>query len=69
MLGVSNTKRYKKRPNDVLQNIAMRWLQSFWGPKVAPFGPIDGPLSIDLEIPFFRLMLGRASTLAMLSFT
>ena len=36
----------------------MRWLQSFWGPEVAHFGPLYGPLSIDLEIPFFRLKLG-----------
>ena len=28
MLGVSSTKRQKKRPNDFLQNIGMRWLQS-----------------------------------------
>ena len=69
MLGVSSTKRYKKRPNDFLQNIGMRWLQSFWGPEVANIGPLDGPLSIDLEVPFFRLKLGRTSALTMLSFT
>ena len=47
----------------------MRRLQSFWGPEVAHFGPLDGPLSMDLEVPFFRLKLGRISTLTMLSFT
>ena len=47
----------------------MRRLQSFWGPEVAHFGPLDGPLSMDLEVPFFRLKLGRTSTLTMLSFT
>ena len=35
----------------------MRWLQSFWVAKVAHFGSLDGPLSIDLEVPFFRLKL------------
>ena len=44
----------------------MIWLQSFWGPEVAHFGPLGGALSIDLEVPF-RLKLGRASTLTMLS--
>ena len=47
----------------------MRRLQSFWGPEVAHFGPLDGPLSMDLEVPFFRLKLGRTSTVTMLSFT
>ena len=45
----------------------MRRLQSFWGPEVAHFGPLDGPLSMDLEVPFFRLKLGKTSTLTMLS--
>ena len=45
------------------------WLQSFWGPEVAQFGPLDGPLSIDLEVPFFRLKLGKTSTLPLLSVT
>ena len=35
----------------------MRWLQSFWGPEVAHFGPLDGTLSTDLEVSFFRLKL------------
>ena len=43
----------------------MRRLQSFWGSEVAHFGPLDGPLSMDLEVPFFRLKLGRTSTLTM----
>ena len=42
----------------------MRWLQSFWGPEVAYFGPLDGTRSIDLEVPFLRLKLGRNSTLS-----
>ena len=37
----------------------MRRLQSFWAPEVAPFRPLDGPLSMELEVPFFRLKLGR----------
>ena len=45
----------------------MRRLQSFWGHEVAHFGPLDGFLSMDLEVPFFRLKLGRTSTLTMLS--
>ena len=45
----------------------MRRLQSFWEPEVAHFGPLDGPLSMDLEV-LFRLKLGR-TTLTMLSFT
>ena len=28
--------------------------------------PLDGPLSMDLEVPFFRLQLGRTSTLTVL---
>ena len=40
----------------------MRRLQSFWGPEVAHFWPLDSPLSMDLEVPFFRLKLGRTST-------
>ena len=36
---------------------------NFWGPEVVHFGPPDGPLRIDLEVPFFRLKLGRTSTL------
>ena len=47
----------------------MRWLQSFWGPEVAHFGPLDSAISIDLEVPFFRLKLSITSTLTMLSFT
>ena len=47
----------------------MQRLQSFWGPEVAHFGPLDGPLSMDLQIPFFRLKLGRTSTLSIVSFT
>ena len=47
----------------------MRRLQSFWVPEVAHFGLLDGPLSMDLEVPFFRIKLGRTSTLTMLSFT
>ena len=39
----------------------------FLGTRGYHFGPLDGPLSIDLEVPFFRLKLGR--TLTMLSFT
>ena len=42
---------------------------NFWGPEVAHFGLLDGPLSIDLEAPFFGLKLGRTSTLTTLSFT
>ena len=47
----------------------MRRLQSFWKPEVAHFGPLDGPFSNDLEVPFFRLKLGISSTLTVLSFT
>ena len=47
----------------------MRCLRSFWEPEVAQFGPLGGPLSIDLEVPFLRLKLGRTSTLTMLSFS
>ena len=36
----------------------MRRLQSFWEPEIAQFGPLDGPLSMDLEDQFFRLKLG-----------
>ena len=32
----------------------MRWLQSFWGPEVAYFGPLEDPLSMDQEIPFIK---------------
>ena len=67
MFGVFSSKKTAKR--FFLQNIGMRWLQSFWGPEVANIGPLDGPLSIDLEVPFFRLKLGRTSALTMLSFT
>ena len=37
----------------------MRRLQSFWGPEVAHIGPLDGPLSMDIEVSFFRLKLGN----------
>ena len=47
----------------------MRRLQSFCGHEVVHFGPLDGPLSMDLEVPFFRLKLARTSTLTILSFT
>ena len=47
----------------------MRRLESFWRSEVAHFGPLDGPLSMDLEVPVFRLKLGRTYTLNMLSFT
>ena len=47
----------------------MRCHQSFWGPEVGHFEPLDGPLNIDLEVPFFRFKLGRISTLTTLSFT
>ena len=68
MLCVSSAKRQKKRPNDALQNIGIRWLQSFLWAEVAHFGPLDGPLSMDLEVPFFRPKLGRTSVKFLLSF-
>ena len=33
----------------------MQRFQSFWGPEAAHFGPLDGPLSMDLEVPFLDL--------------
>ena len=63
MFGVSSTSRWFIRLSDFLQNIDMRWHQSFWGPEVAHFGPLDGALSIDLEVPFF---LDLSSVVALL---
>ena len=59
----------RKTAKRFLQNIGLRWLQSFWGPEIAHFGPLDGPFSIKLEVPFLRLKLDRTSTLTMLCFT
>ena len=33
----------------------MRWLQAFWGLEVVYFGPLEGPLSMDLQTPFLNL--------------
>ena len=33
------------------ENKAMQWL-FFWGLEVAYFGPLDGPLTMDLQTPF-----------------
>ena len=39
----------------------------FWGPEVVHFGPLNDPLTKDLETPFIKLKLGRTSTLTILS--
>ena len=33
----------------------MRWPLSFGAPEIAHFGPVDDPLTKDLETPFFEL--------------
>ena len=53
-------KTTQKRPKDLFKIIGMQWLQTFWGPEVAHFGPIKRALSMDLETQFFKLKLGRA---------
>ena len=47
----------------------MRWLQSFRGPEVAHFGPLEDPLNMELENQFLKLKVSKTSTLTLLSFT
>ena len=69
MLYVSSTKGKKQCAKDFFKNIGMRCLS--WKPEIAHVEPLEGPLSVDQKTPFLiysKFMVGRTSTLTMLSF-
>ena len=55
-----NVRRLQHKTIDFLQNIGMKWLQSFWGPEVANFGPLDG-LSVQTYFNYVKFYLNLFS--------